>query len=191
MIDQITPIIEKAMKWTGVSIFFFFMPIVMLMIAPLLIFPFWPNGLYFSETLIAGFFLGFIFFMYFSVVDMKIDQFGSVDFGKFNSSKFIFSIFITPFIIGSLLNYFEKEITFNDFIFVAKASTDMFSFLTTIQYEQGLFVQYLAHVLPMVPVMLLTYIMIKQLIYWVFIGIGNIPVLTFDIFMQLQHAGIQ
>lgn len=173
---KIDKLIQLTFKIFGLSFYILVMPIIALMIIPAIL------GFTFLATFVTSVFLGFVIFLHLSVFDTKIGDFGEVGLSNFNGKKFIITIFILPIIIGNLLKAFNIDLNINDLYYLSQIANDITQNIVKINFsENKLLYDYLAIVLPMLPIMLLSYFFIKVAIYWLFIGLWNYIILLYEL----------
>ena len=180
MQHKINNFVEVMIKIFGLLFYILAMPLVALMIISAMF------GFTFSSVFITSIFLGFVLFLHLSVVDIKINSFGSVDLGDFNGTKFFISIFILPFIIGNILKLFDINLNISDLYYFSQIANDITQNIIKTNFsENKLLFDYLTIVLPMLPIILLSYFFIKVAIYWLFIGLWNYIILLYELSIMI------
>jgi len=178
---KINNFIEVIIKIFRLSFYILAMPLIALMIISTIF------GFTFLSVFITSIFLGFVVFLHLSIVDTKIDKFGSVDLGDFNGKKFLISIFILPFIIGNILKLLDINLNISDLYYFSQIANDITQNIIKINFlENKLLFDYLTIVLPMLPIILLSYFFIKVAIYWLFIGLWNYIILLYKLSIMIQ-----
>lgn len=181
MYNKVNTFIELIPKIFGLSFYILAMPIIALMIVPHFF------GFGFSSVFATAMFLGFVVFLHFSIFDTKIDNFGMVNLGAFNGKKFIFTIFILPFIFGNILKLLNIDLNLSDLYYFSQIANDITQNIVKINFsENKLLFQYLTMVLPMLPIILMSYFFIKVAIYWLFIGLWNYIILLYQLSTMVQ-----
>ena len=174
-------LIQIIPKIFGLSFYILVMPIIALMIIPAIF------GFTFLATFATSVFLGFILFLHLSVFDTKIDDFGTVELSNFNGKKFIVTIFILPIILGKLLKALNIDLNINDLYYFSQIASDISQNIVKINFsENKLLCDYLTMVLPMLPIILLSYFFIKVAIFWLFIGLWNYIILLYELSIMIQ-----
>jgi len=181
MLYRINNFVELMIKMFGLSFYVLAIPVIALMIVP----PFF--GFAFSSIFATAIFLGFVLFLHLSIFDTKIDIFGIVSLGDFNGKKFIFTIFILPFIVGSTLKLFNIDLNITNLYYFSQITNDIMQNIVKMNFsENKLLFQYLMMVLPMIPIILMSYFFIKIAIYWLFIGLGNSVISLYHLSLIVQ-----
>lgn len=178
---KIDKLMQTIPKIFGLSFYILVMPVIALMIIPAIF------GFTFLATFATSVFLGFVVFLHLSVFDTKIDDFGAVELSNFNGKKFVITIFILPIIVGNLLKAFNIDLNISDLYYFGQIANDITQNIVKMHFsENKLVYDYLTIVLPMLPIILLSYFFIKVAIYWLFIGLYHYIILLYELSIMIQ-----
>jgi hypothetical protein len=130
----------------------------------------------------AGFILGLLFLPYLWTDGLKFDFMGQPKYKKFSFMRFVLMIVIIPLFLGFLLEFIYPEFSYiSAFIKFIEFSNTIIDFILT--YIK---IDYLTSVLPLIPIAIISFILVKYLIYSFIIFFIKYLWLMYELSMNLQ-----
>ncbi|MDX4071603.1 hypothetical protein Q6A88_07795 [Aliarcobacter skirrowii] len=173
---DISPLISTI----GFISFLYLLPIFCLLVAPifnillLTIFTLNPNYIINDNIsyIAGGILLGALLFPYFSMCKLKLNKIGIPNY-TFNFWKFIIGLFVSPLIIGTLVDFFIPQLTISElFSFIVDKSNFITNYIQQVMNLDNSF--YFKMLIKIIPMAILTIISLKYLLYWFIMSFLNL-----------------
>ncbi len=132
----------------------------------------------------GGILLGAFIFPYFSMCNIRLDEIGMPRY-TFNFWKLLFGLFISPLIIGALIDFFMPELTISDlFSFIVNKSTYITEYIQqSINVDDSFYFEVLTKI---IPIAMLTIIALKYLLYWFIMLFINFIIANFKLLIIIN-----
>lgn len=186
---DIFPLIPKTF---GLLSCLYLIPIFCLLVAPIFnilllrIFTLNPNYIINDNIsyIGAGILLGAFIFPYFSMCNIKFNSIGIPNY-TFNFWKLIIGLFVSPLIIGILMDFFIPQLTISElFSFIVDKSNYITGYIQQSMNLSNSF--YFDMLIKIIPTAILTIIALKYLLYWFIMSFLNFLIINFKLLLIIN-----